>query len=157
MKYKYLLFSVIVIIGILFSQAHTAYSIEQTPENFVREFYIWYSEGLNRDELPELDDEIYKYVCESTVDRLRIEHKMGSRDYNYFIDTNDNWPELFTYITTGKVVKINDDLSLVPLGFGETKARSAPHLIIFVQKGKNGLRIIKVDGLASEFYAPTRN
>ena len=102
-------------------------------------------------------DEIYKYVCESTVDRLRIEHKMGSRDYNYFIDTNDNWPELFTYITTGKVVKINDDLSLVPLGFGETKARSAPHLIIFVQKGKNGLRIIKVDGLASEFYAPTRN
>ena len=145
MKYKSLLFSIIITIGILAVPFRAAYSLEQTPEDFVREFYIWYSKSLEKDDLPELDDTIYKYVYPCTVNKLRVEFKMGAKDYNYFITGNDNWPELFDYITVGKAVKVSDEVSIVPLGFGETKERSVPRLVVFVQREKDALHIIKVE------------
>ena len=117
----------------------------QTPEELVREFYIWYTNELNKAPLPELNNEIYNYVHPCTVNKLRIEHKMSSTDSNYFIKGNDHWPQLFTYITAGKVVKINDDVSIVPFGFGESKSESAPHLAVFIQKEDGVWRIIKVE------------
>lgn len=145
MKYKYFLLQLLVITYVFIGPNHVALCLEQTPENLVREFYTWYLDGMNKMELPELNDEVYKYVYPCTVLRLRIEYETGSKDYNYFIDGNDYWPELSKYITVGKAIKINDTISIVPFGFGETKSRSTPNSIVFVQEEKGILYITKVE------------
>ena len=116
-----------------------------TPEQLVHDFYVWYAKSYETMTVAEMDDEIYNYVYSCTVNKLRIEHKMSSTDSNYFIKGNDHWPQLFTYISVGKAVKINDDVSIVPLGFGETKSESAPCLAVFTQKEDGVWRIIKVE------------
>ena len=144
----------------LFALTQPAYCNDQTPDNLVRDFYIWYLGELNKSNYSlAVDDEIYKYIHPCVVSKLRIEHKTASRDFDYFIQSNDYWPETSKYITVGKAIKINDEVSIVPLGFEETKEKSAPRLVIFVQNEKGTLYITKVEPvyesyLSDQFYYP---
>ena len=89
---------------------------------------------------PEKDDIIYNYVYECTVNKYRINVKKGIADSDYFLKSNDFMYEYFKKIYKAqKAVKINDSLSIVPVGDEQ------PHLIVFVQKTKAGWRIIKVE------------
>ncbi len=146
MRNKILVFTLAFFTWVLLGSTNPTYCFAQTPKNLVRDFYTWYLGELNKfDKLPESSNDIYKYIYPCVVSKLRIEYKMGARSFNYFIQSNDYWPELSLHITTGEAVKINDSVSIVPLGFGETKERSVPRLIVFVQNEKGTLYITKVE------------
>ena len=152
MKNKSLLSLFVFLVCGLFTIIQPAYCKDQTPEELVRNFYTWYFGELSKfGNLPELDNNVYKYIYPCLVNKLRIEYKTGSRDFNYFTYGNDYWPELSNYITTGAAVKINDEVSIVPLGFGETKERSVPNLIVFVQREKDTLYITKVESASTPY------
>ena len=119
----------------------SSYCSEQTPDGFVRDFYNWYiDKQRNEHYFPAEDDSIYKYVHVCTVNRLRINMKKRIAGSDYFLKTNDFEYEYFkrTFMVH-KSLKINDSLSIVPVG-GEK-----PYAIVFVQKTKDGWRIIKVE------------
>ena len=146
MKNEHIFIKLILAIFFLFIHTNTSYSSEETPEGLVGTFYDWYIERLQAQHLrdepmsPEKDDIIYNYVYECTVNKYRINVKKGIADSDYFLKSNDFMYEYFKKIYKAqKAVKINDSLSIVPVGDEQ------PHLIVFVQKTKAGWRIIKVE------------
>lgn len=129
---------------LLFLRGENAQCAEQTADDLVRDFYAWYVEKKNSMSprgFPEHDDAIYSYVYACTVNRLRVDIKKGAMDSNYFLKSND-----FDYEYVKKIlrvhtpVKIDNSLTLVPVGGAKSS-----FLVAFVQKTKEGWRIIKVE------------
>ena len=90
--------------------------------------------------LAEKNDAIYNYVSACTVDRRRINIKKRISDSDYFLKGNDfDYELLKKAFKVHGAVKINDSLSIVPIG------NEKPYAIVFVQKTKDGWRIIKVE------------
>lgn len=124
-----------------FIAGSSAYGAEQTPEAFVKDFYAWYTAEDKLDKgPPENNDAIYDYVHTCTVNRLRKEYRKGLYFTNYFYQTNGFDSELDPPPTVHKSVKISDTVSLVPVAHG-----TIPYILVFVQKEKGMLRIIKVE------------
>ena len=140
-----------------FSAAHGA---EQSPEALVHEFYAWYMREMEKD-LPkttEYNDVMYKYVYPCTVNKLRIDHEQGARDADYFLAGQD-----FVYEEDAKnyyvhpAVRVTETLSLVPVGARLTENAvpgevGKPFLLVFVQKTREGWRIIKVERKYFDYY-----
>lgn len=127
----------------------------QTPEEFVREFYLWYGAGYLSDDTSYLFGEtIYKYVAPCTVERLRIDMERGTIDYDYFLSGQDFWQELLDNLKVYDHIRVNDTISIVPVGFGDgNNYRGEPHLLVFVKEEKGRLFIIKVaDIIPDQLY-----
>ena len=89
------------------------------------------------------DDEIYKYVYVCTVKRLRMEHKMGVGDADYFLKSQDFNTEFLKSLSIHNSIKINDTVSIIPIDFGAKN--NFPSLIVFVQNEDRVWRITKVE------------
>jgi len=115
---------------------------QQGPRDVVSNFYAWYIEESNDIRKNPIKDEImYRYVYACTVNKCRIDLKQANLDANYFLRGNDFYYERFKSLTVHAPVSINDSIALVPVGFGDEK----PSILVFVQKTKDGWRIIKVE------------
>ena len=89
------------------------------------------------------DDEIYKYVYVCTVKRLRMEHKMGVGDADYFLKSQDFNTEFLKSLSIHNAIKINDTVSIIPIDFDVKN--NFPVLIVFMQKEDGSWRITKVE------------
>jgi len=135
-------------ISIFFAGGSPAYCAEQTPEEFVKEFYTWYiAKTLESNGNPEESDEIYNYVHPCTINKLKVENEKGIRDFEYFVTSQDFDPASDAVPVVGKSVKISETVSIVPAGYKDSVfPKGEPYFIVFVEKQKGRLRIIKVEG-----------
>ena len=121
------------------------YCEEQTPEQLVRDFYVWYfkmDEGAKR---PEKSDEIYKYVAEKAVKYIR---HLPPGGVSYFAKANTygsvGW--VHPKIVVGESVPMAGDMYIVPVTF-ELRYEDYHedyHVVVFVMKEKGIFHIIKV-------------
>jgi hypothetical protein len=124
-----------------------AYCKSITPENFVRDFYIWYCNALLNHKIqidPVFDEKIFDYVNKCTVNRLRINSKRGFVGEDYFIKSNDFWQELIDDMAVLNAISIDSDVSIVPVVFKVTK-NTTHSIIVFIAKKNNSYTIIKVE------------
>ena len=114
---------------------------EQTPEELVADFYKWYSADYDTRIDQEFDDEIYNYVYACTVNKHRVNMEKGIVYSDYFAKGNALYYDLLKTLRVHKAVRITDEVSVVPVGFGD----ELPYMIVFVQRENDGWKIIKVE------------
>lgn len=120
-----------------------AHARGQAPEALVREFYLWYgSYHLTERPSPVHSETMYDYVYPCTVKKHRIDRERGVFDYDYFLGGQDFWQELLDSLQVYDHIKVNDDTSIVPIGFG-----TEPTKLVFVKEENDRLYIIKVEDI----------
>ena len=120
-----------------------AHCEQNDEEQLVRDFYIWYIKERINLKKPLQNDEIYNYVYHCTVNNVHIGNLRGFRDADYFTRAQDIWERWIDVLEVHKATKIDNTTSIVPISFKFTE-NSLNHLVIFVQRGKEGWRITKV-------------
>lgn len=118
---------------------------EQSPEQFVKEFYSWYLKADTENKMPEQSPDIYKYVAKATADRLRDDLRRGTlpRDEGYFTKVQDYSAAEWGASTVIHQATVLSDAVLVPVTFG-TKTKI--DVILFLKKVGGQWKIIKADG-----------
>jgi hypothetical protein len=118
-------------------------------EQHVRNFYSWYiSEAINSD--PAGNDDIYKYVCRSTMDEVRFGFKQGYFDADYFTKSQDIWLEWLDSMVVHPAVMLDEAISIIPVSFTLGKD-TRHHLVVFMRNDADALCITKVSG-AQHFW-----
>jgi hypothetical protein len=140
MNIKCIIYTILALAFFLNGNAYC--SPNKSAEEFVYDFYMWYGNETLSDARrnPLYDDTLYKYVSKCTVDRLRIEPKKRYIGSDYFLKGNDFWRELLDNMKIGKIINIYDDISIVPVIFGEKNI-----IFVFLKKENNSWSIIKVE------------
>jgi hypothetical protein len=121
------------------------YCQDNTPENFVKDFYIWYLDKYIKHEKQLNDDAIYKYVDLSLIKKLKIDKKRIVMDFDYFITGQDYLDEI--KIEVYNAIKINDATLVVPVNLWNDIKINPEHLptvLVFLEKENEKFRIIKV-------------
>ncbi len=123
-----------------------------SEKRLVEDFYTWYittaldqrakSSGPFRD--PIYDDAVYAYVHQGTVSAIRTYYAKNYLDANYITKSQDLWDTWLEAFVAQPAVKIDGTTSLVPVTFKWTE-EAQRHLLVFVQKTKDGWRIIKIE------------
>ena len=145
MKAKYNIYFII-ILAIFIFYFSVCFAKNNSHEEFVHKFYIWYGDNLlkNIDNGPLFNDKIYEYVNRCTIDRLRVDYKRKFIGYDYFTKGNDFWKGLLETIIVEKEIYIDNNISIVPVVFSGDKKHK--HIVlVFLKKGKDSLSIIKVE------------
>ncbi len=144
-RMKNTFFALLVVMTLCFSimPCSAALAAQQNPQSLVKDFYAWYIEEMKDfRNVPIKNDAIYKYVYACTVNKCRINIKQGLVYSDYFLCSNDFDYESFKkMLTVYNPVRISDDVSLVPVGNDKL------YIVVFVQKTKEGWRIIKVENV----------
>jgi hypothetical protein len=137
-------FLVIAILIIVFS-GHDAYCKNDTPENVVKNFYIWYLNELAKEsKLPvPYNDAIYQYVDKCLIKKVCLSYKIGIVDADYFTDSQDSIEDYRKTIKIYDAIKINEKIFVVPVNLAPQIIKSA-HLLVFLEKENEKFRIIKV-------------
>lgn len=141
MKNKTLILAAALLCCFVLAAGKTAIGAQQTPQDLVRDFYAWYIEEIkDLRNAPITNDAIYKYVYACTVNKCRIDLKQGRVYSDYFLRGNDfDYEYAKKMLTVHAPVNITDKVSLIPVG-GDLSS-----IVVFVQKTKEGWRIIKVE------------
>ena len=129
--------------------ASQGYSAEQTPEQFVQDFYAWYFK-VDTGETPAYkNDGIYTYVEKKTVEYVREQARMSS--ICYFTKTNTDWIAWKSVkIFVSESIKMYDDVFFMTVRFDLKDENDSDnfYVMVFVKKENNSFYIIK----ASDVY-----
>lgn len=125
----------LVIITVTFFSFFEGQAAEQTPENFVREFYNWYFQADKGQNRAEYNDDIYKYVSTTTVNIAKSMHG----EINYFTQKNISLPDDVKIIVHTAITL--DAVNVVPVSF---HTNTVDHVIVFLNKKNGQYRIIRV-------------
>jgi len=114
-----------------------------SPSHIVYMFYQWY---LKADVNAVLDDNIYMYVSERTVDTHRAYYEKGAVDSDYFTDSQDPDPEWLKTMVVQDERKISESTYMVTVKF-QPASQNGHTLIVFVDSEPQGLRITKIENV----------
>lgn len=119
-----------------FSSAHAA-APEDTPDQFVRDFYAWYLECFFTGEGFKGNSAIHKLVDAKLVEFIEKDTLI----VDYFTQSAHDFPKE-TKVITGKLIHMHDKAVAVPVTFklGYTDR----HVIVFVKRHEGSFRIFKV-------------
>ena len=110
------------------------YCSEQTPEQFVHDFYEWYFKADQGEDSPGHSDEIYNFVSKKTVGYAREEHT----GVYYFTRVAGQLGD--EHAVVGKAIPVNKDIFIVPVTFEKSKER----IVVILRKENGRLYITKV-------------
>lgn len=129
----------------LLPSSSVALDAQWNLEDLVRDFYVWYIEtSKDIHNVPTDNNVIYEYVYACTVNKLRIDQKQARIYSDYFLCGNDfSYEEFKKSLIVHNPVSLSDTISLVPVSVGFHIGK--PNILVFVQKTKDGWRIIKVE------------
>ena len=142
---QFLIFMMLIGAGIAYSAKDSYAQGTGTPEQLVHDFYVWYGKSYEAMPLPEMNDEIYKYVSVYTVNRCRIDYLKFCKDSDYFMKGNGIEAEDFVNMIIGKAVPVGDGVMVVPVTLTARGLERLPHFIVFVRKEEGKWRVIKVE------------
>ena len=124
----------------------------QTPEQLVRDFYVWY---FKADEGPVAavdKNEIYKYVAPETVEAIRKRYPPANVSYFARANTfNAIWTN--PKVIVAESIPMAEDVFVIPVTFElnykfrDKIWRDTYHVIVFVKKEHDAFCIIKVDDI----------
>ncbi len=131
-----------------FSFPQIVHCEEQSPDQFLKDFYVWYittAEGTYR---ALNDNGIYRYVKRETVEEV----KKLPQTYGY--DRRDYFLKIFdmplgmegTDISVGKVTDMGMDTFVVPVIIATTfdnESSIKDYIIVFIQKIDGNFKIVK--------------
>lgn len=123
-----------------------ACSAPGVEERHVENFYSWYiSESLKAKSNPVKDDAIHAYVCRATVNAVRAGFENGTLDADYFLKSQDVWPEWLDSMTVHPATALDETMSIVPVSFTLEKDKRH-HLVVFLRNDAGAVCITKVSG-----------
>lgn len=143
MRYKYIIIWFMTLAGIAFPVLAKAKL--PAPEDFVRDFYVWFINADKPDRVAEMDNDIYKYVAKPTADRVRADITRGSQPGNvdYFTKVQDYNPDEWKANTTiHHAVPLNNGVTIVPATFGKDEKID---IIVFLKEVQGHWEIIKAE------------
>ena len=129
---------------------NNSYCSGQNPEQFIKEFYLWYFEK-NKKSDPIQDTAIYQYISNEFKDRANLQQTQ--LDINYF--TKLGWTSRLREnreITVKQKTEIGEHIILI-VEFNSSKSKEVQHIVVFLKKFDHGLRIVKVSDIYPEPYA----
>ena len=148
MRLKY--YGIILSLMLVFFSEHIGFCENYTPENFVKEFYIWYTKNWNNHYLI-YDNTLYKYVDKCIVKKLQINRKKNLPGYDYFTASQDNfetWPET---LKVYDAITINESLFAIPVDLAPDAPNESIALLVFLEKENEKFHIIKVKNIDRDF------
>ena len=129
---------------------HPAYSKNNSAEQCVKEFYIWYITECVKQDDPLASHDIYKYVDHCTVNNIRIFYERAYFDADYFIKSQDVWEEWVDGMVIYKEIKLTETVSIVPVSFKITDD-VYNNIVAFVRNENGKYYITKLVG-TDRFY-----
>ena len=137
---------------LLLCQVGNSYSDEQTPEQFVQDFYQWYIKIGKKIDI-ERNEEIYKYI--SYDFKKSFFFLNCRRDIDYFVKVCRA-----SAIWDGPEIKIQNRVDMkkhtmlvVELKSTQRKYTETQNVIVFLKKYNDGFRIVEVSDIYPEPYA----
>lgn len=120
------------------------YCAEQTPAQFVCEFYAWYFQADMGESVATENKEIYKYVDKKLMDFVTSPHHYS---YSYFTKQENGFlgwgrARCIPHETIAIYDRENGPVYLVPITFEEGQERL--HIFVYVKKEGDNFKIIKV-------------
>lgn len=142
-KYSFWIYLLLFFLQTTICLADSRTAPKQTPEQFVRNFYQWYFEA-DKKSVADRNDEIFKYISPKTVEHIRSNIR-GSDEY--YVTKANSWTDAWTKvkIIVSKTIYMNNNVCLVPVTFNVEAEKY--HVIVFVDKKNEGMRIIKIADL----------
>ena len=125
------------------SPVNSTFASSNNAEDHVAYFYIWYISEYLKLNNPMDNEIIYEYVNNCVVNNIRIFYEREYFDANYFTKTQDIWKEWLNGLVTHKSINIDGVISIVPISF-KLSVDVQHQLVVFVQKEKDGFKIIKI-------------
>jgi hypothetical protein len=123
----------------LFFRAVDGYCTEQTPEQFVREFYQWYFKEDVGNNLPHNNDAIYKYLFRPLVKDIR-EDRSGVCYFKKVGMESVEWRDVVPVVR--KSIGLGDGVHLVPVAL-VLESRTID-VVVVVKEKEDGLRITAI-------------
>lgn len=114
---------------LLICSTQYGYCAEERPEQFVKDFYTWYITVDEGRQLAITHDDIYKYVAQETVQKVRnIPGAYGSDRRDYFLKMLD-YPLNMSGVTiqVGKITDMGMATFVVPVTISTRFARNLVH------------------------------
>ncbi len=139
MMQKYITRSLIFLFTLFLYSTQTALCAEQTPEQFVREFYQWYFDADSGSIRADNKNEIYTYVEKNLVKHIRE----NRNDISYFTKTGNaayGWDEKVPIVN--KSIQMDDDTFTVPVLL-KSKSDNV-HVIVLVKRKNASYLVIKI-------------
>lgn len=145
MTHKALLGSIILLLITCFLRADQGYCAEQSPKQFVQDFYAWYFKADAGETPAYKNDGIYAYVEKKTVEYVR---EQASRSpICYFTKANTEWIAWKSVkVFVGESIIMYDDVFFMPVRFYLKDEYYSDNfcVMVFVKKENNIFYIIKV-------------
>jgi Protein of unknown function (DUF3828) len=114
------------------------------PEARAAAFYSWFMKNDSDQSYPLNKQEIYGYVSEETVERLRVDYKRGGapNGVDYFLKVQDyDGHDWLTHIEPHPAIMLNR-VAVVPVTFG---SKDKVDVLVFMEKQSGLWKITKVN------------